>query len=67
MLILTETLLHPNNSGLQITSAGPINVTNNQKISGVDLQMTQDVATKAYVDSAIQNLETLSLALDIQD
>jgi hypothetical protein len=54
-----------NNSGLQITSAGSINVTNNQKISGVaDPTDDQDVATKAYVDSAI-NLETLSLALDI--
>jgi hypothetical protein len=52
-------------SGLQISSDGDITVVNNQKITGVaDPTNAQDVATKAYVDRAI-NLETLSLALDV--
>jgi hypothetical protein len=52
-------------SGLQISSAGDITVVNNQKIAGVaDPTNGQDVATKAYVDRAI-NLETISMALDI--
>lgn len=51
--------------GLQIASDGDINITNNQKITGVaDPTSDQDVATKAYVDSAI-NTEALSLAMDI--
>ena len=54
-----------NISGLQIESAGTVLVTNNQKIGGVaDPTDAQDVATKSYVDSAI-NLETLSFALDV--
>lgn len=52
-------------SGLQISSAGDISVVNNQKITGVaDPTNNQDVATKAYVDRAI-NLETISMAMDI--
>ena len=51
--------------GLQISSAGDITVVNNQKIVGVaDPTDDQDVATKAYVDRAI-NLETISMAMDI--
>lgn len=54
-----------NSAGLQISSDGDIAVVNNQKITGVaDPTDAQDVATKAYVDRAI-NLETLSLALDV--
>ena len=52
-------------AGLQISSDGDIAVVNNQKITGVaDPTDIQDVATKAYVDRAI-NLETLSLAMDV--
>ena len=51
-------------NGLKYTLAGHHNY-NNQKITGVaDPTNDQDVATKAYVDSAI-NTETIPLALDI--
>ncbi len=53
-----------NGNGLKYTLAGHHNY-NNQKITGVaDPTEDQDVATKAYVDSAI-NTETIPLALDI--
>lgn len=52
-------------NALQITSADHIVVNGNKKITGVaDPTAGQDVATKAYVDSAI-NLEKLSLTLDV--
>ena len=62
---INGTTISTTGGGLQITSAGDINITNNQKITGVaDPTNNQDVATKSYVDSAI-NTETLSLTLDV--
>jgi|TARA_B100001964_G_scaffold20647_3_gene20985 hypothetical protein len=66
-ITLDSTTISTSGSGLQITSTGAINITNNQEITGVAEPTTNtSVATKFYVDDQI-NQEPVVMNLDISD